>query len=178
MNGPSDASATALPLGSVLDFLRLVWAIDQGLQRTSKRMEKVVGVTGPQRFVLRLVGRFPGLTVGRLAEVMRIHPSTVSGILKRLEKRGLVHRRLDTRDRRRAFLGLTAKGRLLDIDAAGTVEDAVRQALAGISPRRLEHARAVLEALAESLMDTPAPPAASAARRATPSTSAVKHGNP
>ncbi len=34
------------PLGKVLDFLRLLWAVDHGLNRTSKRMEVELGVTG------------------------------------------------------------------------------------------------------------------------------------
>jgi DNA-binding MarR family transcriptional regulator len=143
-----------LPPGDVIEFLRLVWAVDQALQRTSAHMQRRLGVTGPQRFVIRLLGRFPGLTVTRLADLMRVHPSTVSGILKRLEARGILERRTDTRDRRRAFLGLTAKGRTLDVDAGGTVESAVRDALARLPKYKADHAREVLSALAQTLAET------------------------
>jgi DNA-binding MarR family transcriptional regulator len=135
----------------VFDFLRLVWAVDQGLQSTSKRMEATLGVTGPQRLVLRLVGRFPGITPGQLAETLRVHPSTLSGVLKRLELRRLVARRKDPQDGRRCFLGLTEPGRALDVSAPGTVEAAVAQVLEAVPRERIDAAAEVLLALAEAL---------------------------
>ena len=57
-------SDATYPLDPVLDFLRLLWSIEHGLQRMSKRMEGELGITGPQRLVLRIVGRFPGLSAG------------------------------------------------------------------------------------------------------------------
>ena len=77
-----------LRLDPVLDFLRLLWSIEHGLQRVSKRMEAELGITGPQRLVLRVVGRFPGLSAGELAHIVRLHPITITGILKRLVSRG------------------------------------------------------------------------------------------
>src|SRR5260370_41656340 len=74
----------AYPLDPALDFLRLLWAIEHGLQRMSKRMEASLGVTGPQRLVLRIVGRFPGLSAGDLAHILPLPPSTITGILQRL----------------------------------------------------------------------------------------------
>ena len=44
-------------LDPVLDFMRLLWSIEHGLQRLSKRMEAELGITGPQRLVLRVVGQ-------------------------------------------------------------------------------------------------------------------------
>ena len=37
---------------------------------------------------------------------MHVHPSTLTGILKRLERQGLVERRADPRDGRRALFGV------------------------------------------------------------------------
>src|SRR2546429_8830458 len=118
------------PLGAVLDFLRLLWAVDHALQSASKRMESNFGMTGPQRLVMRIVGRFPGIAAGRVAEILHVHPSTLTGILKRLESRGLLQRRTDPRDARRALFMLTPKGRKLDTVRTGIVEQAVRRALA------------------------------------------------
>ncbi len=146
-----------LPLGAHLDFLRLVWAIDHGLQRASKRMEKQLGITGPQRFTLRLIGRFPGITPGQLAEALGVHPSTVSGILKRLERRKLLMRRTDPHDARRWFLALTDAGRALNVDPSGTVEGAVQSVLEGMPPGKVAIAREVLAALSGRL-NSPAGP--------------------
>src|SRR5213075_940670 len=102
------------PLGAVLDFMRLLWAVDHSLQSASKRMEATYGITGPQRLVVRIVGRFPGIAAGRVAEILHVHPSTLTGILKRLEQRGILQRRTDPRDARRALFSLTPKGKKLD----------------------------------------------------------------
>src|SRR5256885_6622520 len=115
------------PLGAVLDFMRLLWALDHALQSASKRMESNFGMTGPQRLVMRIVGRFPGIAAGRVAEILHVHPSTLTGILKRLESRGLLQRRTDPRDARRALFMLTPKGRKLDTVRTGIVEQAVRR---------------------------------------------------
>lgn len=139
------------PLGGVLDFLRMVWAVDHGAQSMSKRMEATLGVTGPQRLVIRLVGRFPGITAGQLAEVMRVHPSTMTGILKRLESKGLLSRRENPRDRRRSFLGLTEAGRTLKEVASGTVEAAVQETLERFPAEKVSAAQEILQALADAL---------------------------
>jgi DNA-binding MarR family transcriptional regulator len=138
-------------LGEVLELMRLVWAIDHGLQSTSRRMESALGVTGPQRLIVKLVGRFPGMTAGQLAEALQVHPSTMTGLLARLEAKKLIERRRDSRDRRRSFLGLTAAGAALDRARVGTVEDAVARALDRLPRGKREVAAEVLRALAAAL---------------------------
>lgn len=139
------------PLGEVLEFMRLLWAVDHGLQSTSKRMEARLGMTGPQRLVLRLVGRFPGITAGTLAQILHVHPSTLTGVLKRLEKRGLLERRSDPLDGRKALFALTEAGKAMDVPATGTVEAAVQRALSRMSRARILNTQDVLTALAEEL---------------------------
>jgi DNA-binding MarR family transcriptional regulator len=138
-------------LGDVLDFLRLIWAVDHALSRTSRAMEGALGVTAQQRVVIRIIGRFPGIPAGHVARLLHIHPGTLSGILRRIERRGLVSRRSDAHDGRRTLLGLTEKGRLLDVETPGTVEAAVQQALDGASAERIEAAREMLRAIAHHL---------------------------
>lgn len=67
--------------------MRLLWSIEHGLQRASKRMEAALGVTGPQRLVLRVLDQSPEMTAQGLAQLLHLHPSTVTGILQRLEKK-------------------------------------------------------------------------------------------
>jgi MarR family transcriptional regulator, organic hydroperoxide resistance regulator len=147
----SPATAPMPHLGDDLEFLRLMWSVTHGLERTSKQMERTLGVTGPQRLVIRLLGRFPGVTLARVASLLQVHPSTASGIVKRLEQRGLVSRRADRRDRRRAYLGLTEAGRRLDMETAGTVETAVHRVLSSVPGPSIEGARVTLAALARQL---------------------------
>jgi DNA-binding MarR family transcriptional regulator len=138
-------------LGEVLDFMRALWALDHALHKGSKRMASRLGVTGPQRLVIRIVGRFPDVPAGRLAKLLHLHPSTLTGVLARLEAQGLLRRRRDRRDRRRWLLALTAKGARMNVDSAGTIESAVRSALRRASPRELAAARALLATIARAL---------------------------
>ncbi len=131
--------------------MRLLWALDHTLQKTSKRMESTLGVTGPQRLVIRIVGRFPRIPAGQLAQLMHLHPSTLTGILKRLRREGLMHQRADPEDGRRTLLVLTAKGQRLNVESEGTVESGIRRALGGMAPAKLAATREVLESIADAL---------------------------
>jgi len=136
--------------------MRLLWAIDHGLQTRSKRMAAKLGITGPQRLVVRIVGRFPGISAGELARILHLDPSTLTGILRRLEHAGLLSRGRDRRDRRRAVLVLSATGRRLDVVTAETIESAMRDVLRKLPKRELEATRKVLGAIAEGLGEDPA----------------------
>lgn len=136
------------PLDPVLDFLRLLWTVEHRLERGSKRMATRLGVTGPQRFVLRVVQKFPDISAGELARIVQLHPSTVTGILRRLERKRLLSRTADPADQRRALLRVRESARRLTRSPAGTVEAGVIEVLNTVSPRAIDGAREVLRALA------------------------------
>jgi DNA-binding MarR family transcriptional regulator len=146
MRSPDATSDAKYQLDPVLDFMRLLWSIEHGLQRMSKRMEADLGITGPQRLVLRIVGQFPGLSAGELAGIVRLHPSTITGILQRLVTSGLLERERDPGDSRRARLRLKPRALAYTGTSRGTVEKSVREALnhAGVS-----NVRATRKVLAE-----------------------------
>jgi MarR family transcriptional regulator, organic hydroperoxide resistance regulator len=151
-------AATPEALPEVLQFMRLLWGVAHALDRTSKRMNQQLGVTGPQRLVLRVVGLFPGLSAGELAHILHVHPSTLTGVLQRLAGQQLVERTAAKSDRRRAQLRLTGKGRRINHITDGTVEAAVGRALKRSSPRDRAAAQRVFAALTRAL----APPDGSA----------------
>lgn len=139
------------PVGEVLDFMRVMWAVDHALQKASKQMKSTLGVTGPQRLVIRIVGRFPGASAAQLADLLHIDPSTLTGVLTRLERRGLIQRRRDPHDGRRWLLGLTPRGRMVDARMTGTIEATVQSALRELHPDELDAARKVFTTIAERL---------------------------
>lgn len=154
MEDPGGDAAQSCPvvrLEGALDFMRLLWAVDQGLRGRSKKMEASLGLTGPQRLVLRITGRFPGISAGSLADVLHLHPSTLTGVISRLEARRLLERRNDPRDARRSLFLLTPQGEALDRQHDGTIEAAVRKALSTLKPRQLDATRQVLMLLAKEL---------------------------
>ena len=148
-----DTSDARYTLDPVLDFMRLLWSVEHGLQRMSKRMENELGITGPQRLVLRVVGRFPDLSAGELAHIVRLHPSTITGILQRLVTRGLLERKRDPNDSRRARLRLNARALPYTRTSAGTVEKAVTQALKRVGASNVRAARKVLTEVAAALAE-------------------------
>jgi len=138
-------------LGEVLGFLQLLWDISHELESISKRMRATVGVTGPQRLVLRLVAHYERPSPGELARALRVHPSSLTGVLRRLERAGLIRRVPDPADGRRAIVSLSAKGQRLNDRQEGTAESAVRRALKALGPSRTTTARTVLRKLADEL---------------------------
>lgn len=133
------------PLGPALDFLQRLWQFNHALEKLSSRMERRLGVTAQQRLVIRCIGKYPGVTAGRLASLLHLDPGTVSATLNRLESKGLLVRRRDPRDKRRACLGLTAKGRALDRPAPATVEHAVERLLGTLSAEEIASAIKVVD---------------------------------
>jgi DNA-binding MarR family transcriptional regulator len=118
-------------------------------------MAKTFGVTGPQRFVLRMVGRFGTLSGGEVARLLALHPSTLTGILDRLADAGLLDRRSAEEDARRMVLTLSKKGQRHDSPAPGTIEATVREVLARTTPRDVRATRRLLNAIADALGPQP-----------------------
>ena len=139
------------PADPALEFIRLMWSVDHELQRVSKRMVGRIGLTAPQRLAVRFIGRQPEVTAGELAALLHLHPGTVTGIVKRLADMQLVARRRSTDDTRRVHLTLTMQGQAINRRRRGTVEAAVRRALAGVSAVQVDAAADVMRRLAREL---------------------------
>ncbi|KND45073.1 MarR family winged helix-turn-helix transcriptional regulator [Streptomyces stelliscabiei] len=99
-------------------------------------------LTGAQARLLGLLSLEP-LPMRRLAQKLRCEPSNVTGIVDRLEARGLVERRPDPGDRRVKLAAATAEGRRV----AGSLRDSLdfaREPLAGLSSGEREVLRDLL----------------------------------
>jgi DNA-binding MarR family transcriptional regulator len=160
--------APGTALGPVLEFLRTMWALDHALQRGSKRMALSLGVTGPQRLVVRIVGRYPGVSAGELAKLMHVHPSTLTGVLDRLETRRLIRRVSDPKDARRSLFRLTAAGERIDATLEGSIEGTIQQVLARIPQEQWTSTESVLRAITQALNDGPPQRAAADEADASP----------
>jgi DNA-binding MarR family transcriptional regulator len=147
--------------------MQLLWAVAHGLESASQRMRTTVGVTSPQRLVLRLIAHYGSSAPGDLAAVLHLDPSSLTGLLRRLEHAGLVRRIRHPEDGRRAILTLTARGRALNDRRVGTVEASVTRTLKRLSTAKIAVAREVLGELARELdapVESPSPLTAKAGR--------------
>ena len=82
----------------------------------SKHLAKTTGLTAPQMLLLQTIRDRGEVCIGELADDMSLSQATVTSILDRLEKRGLVQRKRSREDRRKvhAYLTLLANDVLLD----------------------------------------------------------------
>jgi DNA-binding MarR family transcriptional regulator len=118
----------------VLEVMQSLWALAHALEARSKWMHRNLGVTGPQRLLLRAIGEAPGCSPGEAAGVLSLDPGTVSRLAAGLEQAGLMRRRQDRSDGRRLRLVLTRRGEAVNRKHGGTVEAAVREAMASAKP--------------------------------------------
>ena len=142
---------TKFPLEPALDFLQHLWELNHAMERTSKWMERELGVTAQQRLLIRCLGKYPGMTASQLATLLHLDRGTVSTSLRRLELKGLISKRRDPRDNRRVALGLTPKGRAMDHPAPATVEHAVERLLVQLGRSQVDSVKGVLRQLAADL---------------------------
>jgi DNA-binding MarR family transcriptional regulator len=131
--------------------MQRLWSFSHALEVRSKRMARTLGITGPQRLAIRIIGQRPRITACELANVLGMHPSTLTGVLARLQAQRLIARNVVAGDRRRASFELTVKGKALNHARQGTVEAAVRRALARASPAMVAQTEALLEMLVGEL---------------------------
>lgn len=90
-----------------MDLRRIMRAMDVH----SRRLAGSHGLTGPQMLCLREISQQGALTTGSLALAVALSPATLTGILDRLEMRGLVSRERRPEDKRRVLVSLTPLGR-------------------------------------------------------------------
>jgi DNA-binding MarR family transcriptional regulator len=149
---PSPALRARLqPTGETLQFMQRLWDLVHALDVRSKRMVSTVGVTGPQRLVIRVIGQLTEPTASEIASTLKMHPSTLTGIVSRLQKQGLITRALDKADRRRSRFKLTDKGSKVDRERKGTVEAAIRRALVRAETATIAQTVEMLELLVAEL---------------------------
>ncbi|TXK76376.1 MarR family winged helix-turn-helix transcriptional regulator [Paenibacillus sp. N3.4] len=86
------------------DFTRLNKLRMSYMYREFQREE----LTGPQLFILRELFLKEPRKLGDLAQAVHLSNSTVSGIVDRLERDGLVERKRDVQDRRAVWISTTS----------------------------------------------------------------------
>ena len=101
---------------------------------------------------VRVLGRSPASTASGISSTLGMHPSTLTGILSRLERQRLIERKSDDVDRRRMRFRLTRKGIAIDRERKGTVEAAVRRALARGGEVTVQHTLEMFEIMIAELV--------------------------
>ena len=99
---------------------------------------------------LAVIGSRNGMSLGEVAEAMRVHPSRASRISDRLVRRRLVQRRIAPDDRRQIVLTATPQGAETLARAWDRRRQAIRRVLARMPGSSREAAATSLAAFAEA----------------------------
>jgi DNA-binding MarR family transcriptional regulator len=110
----------------------------KSLQDYSQTVFSHFGITGPQLWALKTINQVGSLSLGELSERMYLHPSTISGVIDRLEKRGYLVRDRNEDDRRIVKVRLTPKGRILVRKAPNPVQGKMIYGLRKLKKEKLD----------------------------------------
>jgi MarR family transcriptional regulator, organic hydroperoxide resistance regulator len=102
-----------LPDIAISEIMQSLRRIFKAIHNYSSEVSDKFGITGPQLWALNTVSNDEGLPLGELSRKMYLRPSTITGLVDRLEKRGYVVRDRDQRDRRVVKILMTPKGKAL-----------------------------------------------------------------
>lgn len=96
---------------AISEIMQSLRRIFKAIQDYSQGVSKKFGITGPQLWALKTISTEGSLSLGELSKKMYLHPSTITGLVDRLEKKGYVLRDRGQKDRRVVKVQLTAQGK-------------------------------------------------------------------
>ncbi|MBA5690207.1 MarR family winged helix-turn-helix transcriptional regulator [Rugamonas apoptosis] len=93
-----------------LKSIRLLAECMQGFERLSDAQVRQCGLTHAQFDIIATLGNTAGMSYKELGEKTLITKGTLTGVIERLEQKGLVQRQRNADDKRSFFVRLTAAG--------------------------------------------------------------------
>jgi len=147
---PESAGVDALTAGLRNRLFFRLYQTANLLNKTGTRALDVHGVTTQQWAVLGALAHprsAEGISVGELAGLLMVSRQNLTGVLSRLEARGLIARTVDKRDKRSRFICLTDQGWQRWARMQPQIGDFYRASLAGFSNSDIIAAMHYLEKL-------------------------------
>ncbi len=95
--------------------------------------------------VLGKLGTHIGMNHTELGRCAGLEPSSMTGLIDRMEKDGLVCRANDPNDRRALKISLTEKGRMVREKVFDALDHMIKKSVSGVLPNELETAQKVLK---------------------------------
>jgi DNA-binding MarR family transcriptional regulator len=132
---------------------RLIFLLGHARHRVYLRLDQAlldrVGVTTAQIGALFFLQGNDGCLLSQMGQGLMLDKSAITGLVDRLEKKGLIERRDDPTDRRAIRLRLTRAGRDAAAKALPVVKQLNRAIKEGFSPEEIEIFSRVLRATIE-----------------------------
>ncbi|MEX1383229.1 MarR family winged helix-turn-helix transcriptional regulator [Lutibacter sp.] len=123
-----------------IDILIRLRKIVRSVNLESKRVEKEQGVSIPQLLCLQFLAEQEDYrtNAAKLKTFLNLNASTISGILRRLEKKGFIAKLPKASDKRVTLISLTANGMDLLQSAPITFQQKLSEKLQALPPEKLQ----------------------------------------
>lgn len=144
----TDFSASIL-----LSLRRIIHSIDQH----NKQLGRQYKLTVPQLVCLRQLAADGELTPGTLAQKVFLSQATVTGIIDRLEAKGLVSRERSIVDRRKVVVRPTENGAIMAHDMPWPLQERFSKGLAELQESEIAQIDAMLKRLVVMMEPPPMP---------------------
>ena len=139
-----------------LKSVRLLAECLQGFERLSGESVRKCGLTAPQFDIIATLGNTPGMSYKDLGERTLITKGTMTGVIERLEQKGLVLRTRNADDKRSFFVQLTSEGEAVFNEAFPRVVEQGRKLFAPYTEADFEAMDATLRKLKQLIADATA----------------------
>ena len=130
-----------------LPVLRKLVVTYQSFDRYSSEHMKFLGVTMTQFDIIATLGNQPPMSCKLLGEKTLVTKGTMTGVLERLEEKGLIRRELNAEDARSQLISLTKKGQQLFEKIFPEHMNHLQKAFGKLSKKELEELAVSLEKL-------------------------------
>jgi len=141
-----------------LKSIRLLAECMQGFERLSSERARQSGLTHPQFDIIATLGNTPGMSYKELGEKTLITKGTLTGVIDRLEQKGLVARERSCDDKRSFFVRLTPAGDAVFDDVFPKVVARGKQLFAHYGESDFDALESVLRRLRDQIAAGSAPP--------------------
>lgn len=132
-----------------LRILQSLRRIIRAIDLNSKKLVQSCNLTSPQLVCLLEIADKKELSVAKLAKNVFLSPSTMVGILDRLEDKGLILRERSKKDRRLVLIKLSDKGTELVENAPSPLQDRLSESLNNLPSSQQLQIMEALEKLIE-----------------------------
>ena len=131
MTEPPDSKERAdMEINSCINFI--LSNTQNAVYNYFKKRLQDYDITPSQYALLQCLWKQDGLTPSQLAQALRLDTSSITGILGRLEKKGLIDRVYSQEDRRSVSIHLREEGKTLWTQVDRVIEDANAKITAGL----------------------------------------------
>ena len=130
-----------------LTSIRLLAECVQGFERFAGDCVRPSGLTHAQFDIIATLGNTPGMSYKELGNKTLITKGTLTGVIDRLEQKGLVERERSVDDKRSYFIRLTAQGEQVFTDVFPKMTSQGRQMFAHYSDADFTALEATLSGL-------------------------------